>query len=93
MERCGVVEVRNVGDTGGEHCGNPVTSWCSDCLTPTCEAHTKQCDVCHDVFCTSCFLSHEHAKPVKAADHSQEGAFGKLIWPHRGRLIWPHLMS
>jgi hypothetical protein len=19
------------------------------------------------------------------------GAFGNLIWPHRGRLIWPHL--
>ena len=66
MSGCEVVEVKNLADAVGYPCSKTGSKQCSDCGSEICESHTETCDICHDVFCPSCFYFHtaEHSKPT-----------------------------
>jgi hypothetical protein len=67
MTRCQVVEVSNLADAAGIHCGKVTTQHCSDCGIAICLAHTETCQMCSDAFCPSCLSFHltqeRHLKP------------------------------
>ena len=76
MTRCQVVEVSNLADASGDHCGKVTTHHCSDCGVAICLAHTETCRMCGDIFCPSCLSFHlaqeSHLKPTAAVPDSKE---------------------
>src|SRR5215471_12826966 len=67
LSYCGIVEVRSLEDALGATCGRSADEQCFDCATALCSAHTKQCQLCGEIFCPSCLSLHqrEHPKPVE----------------------------
>ena len=66
MSDCEIVMVRGVGDANGYPCGRTSVVGCCDCGAKLCELHFEECDLCHETYCSMCFLFHmdqPHAKP------------------------------
>lgn len=58
---CGISEIANVGDMVGYACGKTALTICVDCGTHLCDAHAESCEVCDEVFCSTCLAFHTRA--------------------------------
>jgi hypothetical protein len=67
---CEIVMVRAVDDANGYPCGLTSNAACCDCGANICDLHTESCDLCHETYCSMCFLFHmdqPHAKQNEVA--------------------------
>jgi len=72
MNRCKIIEVRNLADAVGTLCTGEASQRCSDCGTELCESHAGTCGLCHEVFCPSCLTFHqEQYSKAASADHGR----------------------
>jgi hypothetical protein len=63
---CEIVMVRGVEDADGYPCGRTSNAKCCDCGASLCDLHAEFCDLCHETYCSMCFLFHmdqPHTKP------------------------------
>jgi len=62
---CDVLEVRGGEDDTGHYCPKISVAQCFGCSLHLCEEHGAKCEVCGDIFCSSCLYYHvlEHTKP------------------------------
>jgi hypothetical protein len=66
---CEIVMVRGVEDANGYPCGGTSVAECCDCGAKLCDLHFAECDLCHETYCSMCFLFHmdqPHAKTNEA---------------------------
>ena len=66
---CEIVMVRGVDDADGYPCGLTSDAACCDCGASVCDLHAEFCDLCHETYCSMCFLFHmdqPHAKTNEA---------------------------
>ena len=66
---CEIVMVRGVEDANGYPCGRTSAAECCDCRAKLCDLHFEECDLCHETYCSMCFLFHmdqPHAKTNEA---------------------------
>jgi hypothetical protein len=63
---CGVVEIRGIKDRLGTACGRYARTLCNDCGTSLCSDHAGRCELCREIFCSSCLSLHlsEHQRPT-----------------------------
>jgi hypothetical protein len=69
MSDCEIVMVRGVEDANGYPCGGTSVAECCDCGAKLCDLHFEECDLCHETYCSMCFLFHmdqPHAKTNEA---------------------------
>jgi hypothetical protein len=56
MSDCEIVMVRGVEDANGYPCGRTSVAECCDCGAKLCDLHFEECDLCHETYCSMCFL-------------------------------------
>jgi hypothetical protein len=69
MSDCEIVMVRGTEDADGYACGRIANAECCDCGAKLCDLHSEECDICHEFYCSMCYLfrmDQLHAKPSEA---------------------------
>ena len=67
---CEIIAVSHVEDAEGYPCGSDASDRCCDCGAHVCDQHGENCQICSELFCSTCLAFHNRAYHQKkpAAD-------------------------